>query len=36
MERKIDHQGIEVELVSHDLGKYLRLRPRPLKTVLYA
>jgi len=25
VERKLDHRGIEVELVSHDLGKYLRL-----------
>src|SRR5437773_6404956 len=25
MERKLDLHGIEVELVSHDLGKYLRL-----------
>src|SRR5437588_110401 len=25
VERKLDHAGIEVELVSHDLGKYLRL-----------
>src|SRR5436190_15493720 len=25
LERELDHQGIEVELVSHDLGKYLRL-----------
>src|SRR5581483_4768831 len=25
VERKLDHGGIEVELVSHDLGKYLRL-----------
>jgi predicted nucleotidyltransferase len=24
-ESKLDHRGIEVELVSHDLGKYLRL-----------
>jgi predicted nucleotidyltransferase len=25
VERKLDHAGTEVELVSHDLGKYLRL-----------
>jgi predicted nucleotidyltransferase len=25
VERKLDHRGVEVELVSHDLGKYLRL-----------
>jgi predicted nucleotidyltransferase len=25
IERKLDHRGVEVELVSHDLGKYLRL-----------
>lgn len=24
-ERKLEHQGLEVELVSHDIGKYLRL-----------
>ncbi|MCI0461319.1 MAG: nucleotidyltransferase domain-containing protein [Gemmataceae bacterium] len=25
IERKLTHQGVEVDLVSHDLGKYLRL-----------
>lgn len=25
VERKLDHEGVEVELVSHDIGKYLRL-----------
>jgi predicted nucleotidyltransferase len=25
LERKLDHRGVEVELVSHDVGKYLRL-----------
>src|SRR4051794_32354673 len=25
VERKLDLQGVEVELVSHDLGKFLRL-----------
>jgi uncharacterized protein len=28
LERKIDHGGTEVELVSHDVGKYLRLLVR--------
>jgi hypothetical protein len=28
LERKLDHDGTEVELVSHDVGKYLRLLVR--------
>jgi predicted nucleotidyltransferase len=27
-ERKVDHEGTEVELVSHEVGKYLRLLVR--------
>src|SRR5262245_56374836 len=25
VEQQLDHEGVEVELVSHDVGKYLRL-----------